>query len=99
MKPFDKLIYVTRPIFPVLQEVMENLEHIWNEKRLTNVGSQHIALEENFPDYLKVPVSLFTNGSIALIVACQSLSLYGELTSADVEKSCSIIQSLFYANS
>lgn len=80
MKPFDKPIYVTRPIFPDLQEVTAKLEDIWKEKRLTNVGPQHIALENKLHDYLKVPnLSLFNNGTIALIVACQSLRLSGEV--------------------
>lgn len=80
MKPFDQPIYVTRPIFPDLQEVTAKLEDIWKEKRLTNVGPQHIALEKKLHDYLKVPnLSLFNNGTIALIVACQSLRLTGEV--------------------
>ena len=80
MQPFEKPIYVTRPIFPDLGEVMAKLADIWQEKRLTNVGPQHAALEAELRDYLKVPyLSLFNNGTIALIVACQSLRLTGEV--------------------
>jgi dTDP-4-amino-4,6-dideoxygalactose transaminase len=73
-------IFVTRPLIPELNEVMEKLKEVWEAKWLTNNGRQHHLLEDTLKDYLKVPsLSLFNNGTIALIVACQSLRITGEV--------------------
>lgn len=80
VKPFDKPIYITRPLLPNLNSVMGRLQDVWKAQWLTNNGYQHQLLEEKLKDYLKVPaLSLFTNGTIALIVACQSMRLSGEV--------------------
>ena len=80
LEPFDKTILVTRPVFPTIEEVTEKLQDIWNSKWLTNNGPQHIMLERELKNFLKVPyLSLFNNGTIALMVACQSLRLSGEV--------------------
>lgn len=79
-EPFSEPIYVTRPVFPTVEEVTEKLREIWDAKWLTNNGPQHGALEKELTDYLKVPyLSLFNNGTIALMVACQSLRLSGDV--------------------
>ena len=78
IEPFEELIPVTRPVFPTIKEVTEKLQDIWNSKWLTNNGPQHTMLEHELKDFLKVPyLSLFNNGTIALMVACQSLRLSG----------------------
>ena len=80
LEPFPERIYVTRPVFPTIDEVTEKLRDIWAAKWLTNNGPQHSMLEQELTDALKVPyLSLFNNGTIALIVACQSLRLSGEV--------------------
>ena len=80
IEPFPERIYVTRPVFPTIEEVTEKLRDIWAAKWLTNNGPQHTMLERELTDFLKVPcLSLFNNGTIALIVACQSLRLSGEV--------------------
>lgn len=77
---FSKPIYVTRPILPDIGEMTDKLKEIWDSQRLTNNGPQHKLLEDKLLDVLKVPyLSLFNNGTIALIVACQSLRLSGEV--------------------
>ena len=77
---FSEPIYVTRPVFPKLEEVTAKLQEIWDSKWLTNNGPQHHALEQKLQDYLKVPcLSLFNNGTIALMVACQSLRISGDV--------------------
>ena len=77
---FAEPIYVTRPVFPTIEEVTEKLKEIWEAKYLTNNGPQHQALEAKLQEYLKVPcLSLFNNGTIALMVACQSLRLSGDV--------------------
>ena len=80
LEPFEKVIPVTRPVFPTIEEVTEKLQDIWNSKWLTNNGPQHMMLERELKDFLKVPyLSLFNNGTIALMVACQSLRLSGSV--------------------
>jgi dTDP-4-amino-4,6-dideoxygalactose transaminase len=78
--PFSEPIYVTRPVLPDLSRVQMKLREIWQSKWLTNCGPQHNLLEAALREKLKVPyLSLFNNGTIALITACQSLRLSGEV--------------------
>lgn len=80
IKPFEKPIYVTRPMLADLNEVNRELREIWASQWLTNGGTKHQELEEELKKTLKVPgLSLFNNGTIALIVAIQSLRLSGEI--------------------
>ncbi|MBF0553515.1 MAG: DegT/DnrJ/EryC1/StrS family aminotransferase [Nitrospirae bacterium] len=77
---FKKPIYVTRPLLPDLTKYVVKLEEIWNEKYLTNNGNQHKLLEKELKRHLNVPyLSLFNNGTIALMIAVQSLRLAGEV--------------------
>lgn len=67
-------------MLPELDGFRKKLEEVWNSKWLTNVGKQHQDFENELKKYLKVThVSLFNNGTIALIVAVQSLRLSGEV--------------------
>ncbi|MDD5355647.1 MAG: DegT/DnrJ/EryC1/StrS family aminotransferase [Candidatus Omnitrophica bacterium] len=80
MKKFEKPIYVTRPLLPDLDKLRDKLGEVWGSKWLTNNGMQHQLLEEKIAGILKVPgISLFNNGTIALITAIQSLRLTGEV--------------------
>ena len=80
IEPFSETIFVTRPVLPKIEEVTEKLKDIWSAKWLTNNGPQHSMLERELENFLKVPyLSLFNNGTIALIVACQSLRLSGDV--------------------
>jgi dTDP-4-amino-4,6-dideoxygalactose transaminase len=80
MDKFSEPIFVTRPLMPDLDKVMEKLKVVWDAKWLSNGGAQHHALEEQVRAFLKVPrLSLFNNGTIALMVAAQSLRLQGEV--------------------
>lgn len=80
VKPFDKPIYIARPIMPDLKELNEKLKEVWASGWLTNNGPQHAALEEALRLKLNVPyLSLFNNGTIALMVACKSLGLSGDV--------------------
>lgn len=73
-------IYVTQPSLPELDEFMPYLEQIWKNKILTNNGPFHQQLEQELANFLKVPyVSLFTNGTLALISALQVLRITGEV--------------------
>lgn len=80
MKPFENPIYITRPMLPDLADVNKEMEEIWKSQWLTNGGAKHQLLEEGLKKELKVPyLSLFNNGTIALMVAIQSLRLSGEV--------------------
>ncbi len=73
-------IYVTRPFLPPLDEFLPYLEQIWQHKRLTNNGPFHRQLEQELCRYLGVKhLALFTNGTIALVTALQSLRITGEV--------------------
>ena len=77
---FDRPVYVTRPVLPPLAEYSQSLESVWRSGFLTNGGSQHQALEQALCAYLQTPcLSLFNNGTLALLVACQALQVHGEV--------------------
>lgn len=75
-----KLITVTKPYLPPLEEFIPYLEKIWESKWLTNNGPYHQKLESALTKYLGVEhLSLFANGTIALITALQTLRISGEV--------------------
>lgn len=70
MKP----IYITRPYLPELEEFIPLLKEIWDERWLTNNGKFHQQFEKELSEYLGVKyISLFVNGTLALITALQAL--------------------------
>ncbi len=76
----NKTIYVTQPELPPLEEFMPYLRKIWDARVLTNGGPFHQMLEAALCDYLGVRhISLFTNATIALVTALQSLRITGEV--------------------
>lgn len=73
-------IFVTRPFLPPLEEFIPYLEKIWESRILTNNGPFHQELEQKLCEYLEVPyVSLFANGTLALVTALQALNIKGEV--------------------
>lgn len=75
-----KPIYVTQPFLPPLEEFIPYLETIWDNKLLTNNGPFHHQLEQALCEYFGVEhLSLFTNGTIALVTALQALRITGEV--------------------
>lgn len=76
----NKIITVTSPLLPDLDEFNRLLKEIWNSKWITNNGSFHKKLEAALAEYLKVPyVSLFTNGTLPLLTVLQALRITGEV--------------------
>lgn len=76
----NEQIHVTQPSLPPLEEFIPYLEAIWKEKRLTNNGPFHEQLETALCNYLGVEhLSLFANGTIALVTALQALRIKGEV--------------------
>lgn len=80
MASSENKIYVTKPALPALDEYLPYLEGIWNSKWLTNNAQYHQDLENKMADYLGVKyLSLFTNGTLALVTALQALKINGEV--------------------
>lgn len=76
----NKPIFVTQPYLPPLEEFIPYLKEIWANKILTNGGPFHQQLEDALCSHLGVKhLSLFTNGTIALVTALQALRVTGEV--------------------
>ena len=72
--------YVTQPVLPPLEELQPYLEKIWANRQLTNRGPFHEEFEEALGEYLGVDhVSLFANGTLALLAALQAAGVSGEV--------------------
>lgn len=80
MSQQEKKLLVTVPLLPPLDEFKHYLEDIWEKKWITNNGHYHQELEKALCQYLNVPyISLFTNGTLPLMVALQALRITGEV--------------------
>jgi dTDP-4-amino-4,6-dideoxygalactose transaminase len=70
---------VTQPFLPPLEEFIPYLKQIWESKHITNNGPFHVQLEKALAEYLGVKyISLFSNGTLALVTALQALNITGE---------------------
>ena len=75
-----KILTVTSPLLPDLDEYVAELRKIWDKKWITNNGGYHQKLEREMASYLGVPyISLFTNGTLPLLTALQALRITGEV--------------------
>ncbi|MCF6271069.1 MAG: DegT/DnrJ/EryC1/StrS family aminotransferase [Melioribacteraceae bacterium] len=73
-------IFVNQPTLPELEEFIPLLEEIWESKNLTNMGKFHQELEKKLCEFLDVKyISLFANGTLALIAALQVMRISGEV--------------------
>ena len=73
-------IFVTKPFLPTIEEYIPYLKDIWESGQLTNNGPYHRKLEAELCSYLGVKhISVFGNGTIALMVAIKALNLTGEI--------------------
>ncbi|WP_297458242.1 DegT/DnrJ/EryC1/StrS aminotransferase family protein [Ferrovum sp.] len=76
----EEPIYVTQPFLPPLEEFIPYLEKIWSSRVLTNNGPFHRELEQAQCRYLGIEhISLFSNGTMALVTALQALRITGEV--------------------
>src|SRR6056297_3161762 len=76
----EKKVYVTQPSLPELTEYLPYLQEIWQSRWLTNNGRFHEQFEQELAEYLGVKhVSLFANGTLALVTALQVLRITGEV--------------------
>ncbi len=80
MKSFNSPIMVTRPLLPDLDSINNQLEDVWENKWVTNNGPKNKELMEELKNYLSVKnISLFNNGTLALILGIKALGLEGEV--------------------
>lgn len=80
IEPFYKPVYITQPLLPDIEELKSMLEEIWASKQLTNYGKMAKNLEKELANYLGINhLSLFSNGTLALQIACKVLRLSGEV--------------------
>ena len=80
MDKLKKPVFVTQPDLPPLEEFTELLKQIWDNKILTNNGPFHQQFEKALAEYLGVKyISVFTNGTLALMTALQALRITGEV--------------------
>lgn len=78
--PTKPTIYVTQPDLPPLDEVVASLREIWEGRTLTNGGPFHQRFEQALCRELGVEhLSLFSNGTLALVTALQALRITGEV--------------------
>ncbi|MBV1870849.1 MAG: DegT/DnrJ/EryC1/StrS family aminotransferase [Gammaproteobacteria bacterium] len=76
----ERDIYVTQPTLPPLDEFIPYLEKIWESKIITNGGPFHQELEDALCEHLGIEhISLFTNGTLALVTALQTLRVTGSV--------------------
>lgn len=76
----EKLLTVTAPLLPDLEDFNALLKEIWDSKWITNNGRFHQQLEKELAEYLNVPfLSLFTNVTLPLITALQAMDVKGEV--------------------
>lgn len=72
--------YVTQPTLPDFNKFTACLEELWESKHLTNNGKFHQELELKLAEFLGVEhISLFSNGTLALMVGLQALRITGEV--------------------
>lgn len=72
----DKPIYVTRPALPPLQDLLPQLESIWQSAQVTNGGDQIRAFEAGLGEFLGVAhITPCCNGTIALMCALRACRL------------------------
>ncbi len=80
LEPFAKPFYITQPLLPDIEEFNEMLKVIWESKQLSNNGKMVKQLENDLSGFLNADyLSVFSNGTVALQLACKVLRLSGEV--------------------
>jgi len=75
-----KDIHVTQPYLPDINKFISYIRQIWDSKELTNNGILHREFEMKLAEFLGVPyISLFANGTLALMTAIKVLGISGEV--------------------
>ncbi|UJF26085.1 DegT/DnrJ/EryC1/StrS aminotransferase family protein [Planococcus sp. 107-1] len=78
--PFENPIFITSPLMPKVEDVTNKISEIWKSGQITNNGNQHKELTKQLEAYLQAPnLSLFNNGTLALLLGIKALGLTGEV--------------------
>jgi dTDP-4-amino-4,6-dideoxygalactose transaminase len=73
-------IHVTQPALPPFDEFVDSIRKIWDNRILTNNGPVHQKFEKELASYLGVKyISLFSNGTMAIITALRALQITDEV--------------------
>ena len=79
-KDSKEKFYVAKPSLPDIDDFIPYLEKMWSTGVISNNGPFNQELEKKLADYLEVPyLSLFSNGTLALITAIQASNLSGQV--------------------
>jgi dTDP-4-amino-4,6-dideoxygalactose transaminase len=79
-EPYYKPIKITQPLLPDLEAVYQKMKEIWDSKQLSNNGKMAVSLESGLADFFDAAdLSVFSNGTLALQIACKLLNLSGEV--------------------
>lgn len=79
-KEKHRTIPLMRPFMPPREDLEPYLQRIWEARQLTNDGPIHKEFEQALCRYLDVEyISLFANGTLALLIALKTLGLKGEV--------------------
>ena len=79
-KDSKEKFYVAKPSLPDIDDFIPYLEKMWATGVISNNGPFNQELEKKLAEYLEVPyLSLFSNGTLALITAIQASNLSGEV--------------------
>jgi dTDP-4-amino-4,6-dideoxygalactose transaminase len=75
-----RMIRLVQPLLPSLDVVCKRLAQVWDAGQLTNRGSQVILFEERLKERLGcADLSVFCNGTMALLLGLRALDLQGEV--------------------
>ena len=80
MKGKQKIILVTRPYLPPIEDFIKGLHTIWSNQWLTNNGPMLQVFQKELSKYLGVPeenLALFNNGTLALELGYYAMGLAG----------------------
>lgn len=76
----EEIIHVTKPFLPDLDDLHAMMSDIWESRIITNNGPYHIEFENAIGKHLGIDqISLFSNGTLALLSAFQALDIRGEV--------------------
>lgn len=77
---FTKPFYITQPLLPDINQMNEMIKEIWESNQLSNNGNMVKQLERDLSNFLNTDyLSVFSNGTTALQLACKVLRLSGEV--------------------
>lgn len=73
-------IQVTQAVLPEIEEYIKEIQDVWQNHWLTNMGIKHELFKKQLLEFLDVPyIELLVNGHMALEMSLQALDLEGEV--------------------